>query len=126
MCLVSKRRFPKKAKKDIICYKLLEKFEEKYYTPCRGIYVDINKELKAKGISLSIIEPYEKGEGYIHSFRTLPHRDALESSGWNLSRISIFKCIIPKGTKYHIGNNYDICSKKIIFKKLICSYQYNR
>ena len=57
MCLNSKWRFPKRAKKDIVCYKILEKVEtdndDEYYTPYQDTEVDITKPFKAKGISLS-------------------------------------------------------------------------
>ena len=123
MCLVSKWRFSKRAKKDIICYKILEKMEERYYTPYQNIKVDVTKPLKAVGNSITFLDPLEKGSGYIHTISNLGLvKYYIEEM--RCSHSVVFKCIIPKGTKYHKSqNDNEYCSRKIIFDKQIQSYE---
>ena len=126
MCLISKWRFAKKASHDIVCYKVLDKMGGEYYTPYMGTIVDINRVLKAKGFSFSFFEPKEKGTGYIHTYVTLQYtKNCLFEIGYNPP--IVFKCIIPKGTKYHISKDcIEFCSKKIDFESQIPSYEiYN-
>lgn len=116
MCLTSKWRFPKIAKEDIVCYKVLEvNIDNRYFvTPYRKNIVDINKPYEAKEAnSLSIFHPYTKTKGYIHTFAFIP---TLQNLKERFDNPVVFKCIIPKGTKYHRGN-FAYCSKKIIFKE---------
>lgn len=127
MCLVSKWRFPKRAKKDIVCYKILEKVKtdnsDEYYTPYLDVKVDITKPLKALGNSITFIDPLEKGSRYIHTISSL---DLVNHYIWemNCSRPVVFKCIIPKGTKYHKSlYNNEYCSRKIIFDREVQSYE---
>lgn len=126
MCLISKWRFPNKASKDIKCYKVLSKTFGEYYPPFFDEEpIDITIPFKAKGNSLSIINNKEKGKGYIHVFSNIDsakcfaHEELVDST--------IFECIIPKGTKYHMSKEGDqFCSKVIIFNKQIPSYEiYN-
>lgn len=125
MCLVSKWRFSKRAKKDIVCYKILERTGGEYYTPYLDTEVDITKPFKAKGISLSFNNNtrYEKTKGYIHTISDLGLiKHYIE--GMSCSHPVVFKCIIPKGTRYHKSqNDNEYCSRKIIFDKQIQSYE---
>lgn len=107
MCLISKWRFPKKAKKDIVCYKVLKlSFDGKLYTPFMSKEVDTSKPLIAKGSSFSIFDPLEKKGGYIHSCANCRSEYANQ----------IWKCIIPKGTRYHEAfDGCEYCSRKLIF-----------
>lgn len=126
MCLISKWRFPRKAEKDIVCYKVLRALKypagpEKiqFFTPFVGDIIDIHKPIIAtsnvKPIKKwwdRIISPHTKTYGYIHTYST--KRDArgcADALGFNCR---IFKCIIPKGTEYHIGRGGDYCSKMIV------------
>lgn len=128
MCLVSKWRFSKRAKKDIVCYKILEKMGEGYYTPYQDVKVDITKPLKAEGISLSFSNNtrHEKTKGYIHTISNLG-LVKYYIEGMGCSHPIVFKCIIPKGTKYHKSrDDREYCSRKIIFDEQIQSYEiYN-
>lgn len=129
MCLNSKWRFPKRAKKDIVCYKILEKVEtdngDEYYTPYQDTEVDITKPFKAKGISLSFSNNtrYEKTKGYIHTISSLEYIKTY-LRGFGGIKFAIFKCHIPKGTKYH-ESIYDVeyCSRKIVFDREVQSYE---
>ena len=127
MCLNSKWRFPKRAKNDIVCYKILETDNgDEYYTPFLSTNVDITKPFKAEGISLSFNTRYEKTTGYIHTVSSL---ECIRTYLRNIDCIKtvIFKCYIPKGTKYHKSlDNFEYCSRKIIFDKQVQSYEiYN-
>lgn len=131
MCLISKNRFAKKAKTNIVCYKAYYyEGEGKYSAPFLRDIVDINKEvIKAEGVSFSFYKPYEKSVGYIHVFKYLLNNYKIKCYfGENNSpNIRIFRCIIPKGTKYHISTNgYEYCAKKIIIKELMPSYKYDK
>lgn len=115
MCLLSKWRFPKKAKEDIICYKCLVRLDDdskqsSLYTPIMYTEVDINKPLKAEGSSFTLFnDGHIKGEGYIHVY-------AYE----NILSPLLFKCIIPKGTYYHESfDGSTFCAKQIIFLEQI-------
>ena len=109
MCLISKWRFPKKAKKDIVCYKVLRSSSDgKLYTPFIGEKVDTSKPLIAKGSSFSILNPLEKKGGYIHTYKDRHYEYTVQ--------IQIWKCIIPKGTRYHEAfDGCEYCSRKLIF-----------
>ena len=48
-------------------------------------------------------------DGFIHTFASVPPYYNLF---WNNR---VFKCIIPKGTKYFIGDDDDYASEQIIF-----------
>jgi hypothetical protein len=122
MCLISKLRFPRKALRDIECFKVLYKNGDEYFTPYMDTVVNVNEPLKAKGWSISII-PYEKARGYIHTYSSL---NVARASIMVLDdpSVVIFKCIIPKGTKYHISAYYtEYCSKQIKFISQIPSYE---
>lgn len=88
------------AREDIIVYKVLEKGCDGYYSPYRRSYVDITKGQQA------IIE--EKSDLFIdigiHCFTHLFFAMAVA----NIQRNVLFKCYIPKGTKYYIGSDDDI------------------
>lgn len=122
MCLISKWKFAKKAKEDIVCFKVLSVDEDgNYYAPYMNNVVDISKSYKAKGISLTLFNLFEKGKGYIHTLKYCPSYKFLNSEFGYIQTI-VYKCIIPKGTKYHEGLYGEYCSKKIIFKNLVPSY----
>ena len=125
MCLISKWIFPRKAKKDIVCYKLLvvlptDSEKVQFVTPFMYDEVDIHKPIIATSkVKLlekwwdRITNPYTKTYGYIHTYFTKENAEGCANS-LELSNYKIFKCIIPKGTKYHIGTCGDYCSKMIV------------
>ena len=117
MCLISKWNFPKKAKEDIICYKILRKEEYGYYTPYLDTPVKLNSTLKATGCRFrSFKNRYEVGEGYIHAYtkRYLANPVRFEEFMDDSYDYVSIKCIIPKGTKYHVSKNgFEICSRKM-------------
>jgi hypothetical protein len=118
MCLISKWKFPKKAKEDIICYKILTRSNGIYKTPITYTSVDINRPLIAKGNSFRIVNPDIKDIGYIHTLMFVNDgKEIMKRDGYTkATKASLWKCIIPKGTKYHISKiRYEYCSKQIIF-----------
>lgn len=109
MCLISNNRFPSRAKKDIVCYKILVRKHGSWYTPCRNTPMEIGKLHKAKGSSFSLFKNKKKGRGYIHACLLVPLFLGADDSA--------FRAIIPKGTKMHIGRKGDICAKEMYISK---------
>ena len=123
MCLVKNKKYhpfnrPLIAKEDIVCYKKLGQDGENIYTtPCTDTQVPIeciqNKiPFKAQILSkFKFIWKHVFGfgrfveDGFIHSFQ--------EDDGY--SNYAVFKCIIPKGTKYFVGYDGVYASEQIVF-----------
>ena len=111
MCIQVKTIFPKRAKTDIVCYKILN---ENMTAPYTKFQYDF-KEYKANGLSnllkdikdsiirkLRFKEPpmyYFYSVGLIHTYKC-PPLIALSKFYKDLNR-KVFKCIIPKGTYYY-------------------------
>lgn len=112
MCLISKWRFPRKAKEDIVCFKVLRycKISNGWITPYRYAVIYLGKEFVAKNQkTFSISNPYKKDKGYIHAFTA---KEYVRYNMWNNE--SVFKVIIPKGTRYHISKQgIEICARKM-------------
>ncbi len=125
MCiyLTEKNSTPKTARKDIVCYKILENNtwngQNCWHTPFRGCAINLGETYKANGyLEVRYFEYFETpwscyetwvGEGAIHTFKTLDGAKKMFSNhrlrhlyGINQSCV-IVKCIIPKGTKYFSG-----------------------
>ena len=75
--------------------------------------VDVNKDYVAEGNSIST-QCYIKGIGYIHTLNFIPPKFYIRDY-FGLGKYVIFKCIIPKGVKYHYDGRNMYCSKKILF-----------
>lgn len=152
MCLYLKSgSLPKKATEDITCYKVIieESFGGKcLMTPYQGLDIDEKiisgkKPFKAeiwdfthhKVRSIKVKE-FQKlgynnsgaiGSGAIHTFKT---KEAAKTNAVLFAhkiksyKMSVYKCIIPKGTLYYesVFNPEDcFASQKIIFKESIFS-----
>ena len=123
MCIRVKNIFPKKAKTDIVCYKLLR---SDMTAPITGFQYDLG-EYKANGLfSLlkSIINSivgklfftkkvyYDYSIGLIHTYKLL----ALHFVDLQLNYLHkrLFKCVIPKGTYYYESNDsIEYASRKL-------------
>ena len=122
MCLYSKKLFPKRAEKDIICYKYLMYEDSTLVTPVTKTKVT-EDQLKRKvpfkaRFSLGLVSitfdsdnsiVFGISRGWIHTCKQ-PSNDEYYRS------IITYKCIIPKGTLYYenmFGNEY--ASKEIKF-----------
>lgn len=122
MCLYKDKKHhpfnrPLIAKEDIICYKKLAEIGNAYITPYTYIQVPIECIRDKVPFKAQILSKFKfiwnhilgfnnlvEG-GFIHSFQKDPT--------W--SEYVTFKCIIPKGTKYFIGEEWDYASEQIIF-----------
>ena len=137
MCLATKTDTPSIAQKDIVCYKFY--ILHKVYPPCEDAVLlspyrnspapAINKvtntllggaeyaEAFLNGITISM---YLVNLGF-HSFKCIDDL-VKETNFYRFFTIKIFKCIIPKGSKYYEGVYCEYpsyCSESIILKEII-------
>ena len=136
MCLITTKNIPEIAQEDIICYKfyVLHKVKDDinlpsydkdgYLSPYQGMPAPTINEVTNTLLDRAYLSKYTAvymvGRGF-HSFKYLD--DLIhELDFWLSSDIKIFKCIIPKGTKYYEGKFGDFpsyCSESIILKETI-------
>ena len=124
MCLITTKDIPEIAQEDIVCYKIYILIEDELLSPYQGSPAPaINKvtnTLLDRAYLSKYTAVYMVGRGF-HSFKYLD--DLIEELDFWLSfDIKIFKCIIPKGTKYYEGKFGDFpsyCSESIILKEAI-------
>ena len=125
MCLLVNTEY-KIAKEDIICYKVLYKsnYSGKLYSPYVTFWWELNKLTKADGKPyIHIIEGQKKKimRGYFHTFKTIKGAKSLKEC-LCCCGVFIYKCVIPKGTKYWEGT-FNGCkgfaSKNLIIKEEI-------
>ena len=131
MCLITTKNIPKIAQEDIVCYKYYrfkkkdgksELFSPYYKAPVPNLNEIVSTELD------ELPEPTDPSKDLyciinkgFHSFKYLDDLTK-ELYFWPLFDVKIFKCIIPKGTKYYEGNYIDLpsyCSESIILKETI-------
>ena len=130
MCLVKDKRYhvfnrPLVAEEDIVCYKqLYVNYKGEIVTPYTNIPVPtkcIQKNKKKRvPFKAEILNKWKfilrhvlgfsniVTDGFIHTFSSPPYY----SLGWG---DCVFQCIIPKGTKYFIGEDGEYASEQIIF-----------
>lgn len=124
MCIEVKNIFPKRAKTDIICYKLLK---EDMTAPYTGFQYDF-KEYKANGLFSLLIDIedyiitklhfkrfsmyYFYSVGLIHTYKKSALPFVINQCKYLKRRL--FKCIIPKGTYYYESDDsYEYASRKL-------------
>lgn len=134
MCLYSRQILPRRATKDIVCYKLFKKKTRRkkkngriairYQSPfqCDHFYGSnmLNTVLHAK-TTIRHNKPYwnqtskttRVESGYFHAYQTARNYYTLLITAWK--NIVLLKCIIPKGALYYKGVNGDICANQMIF-----------
>ena len=116
MCIEVKNIFPKRAKTDIVCYKLLK---EDMAAPYTGFQYDF-KEYKANGLFILlkdiknfIIEKpsfingvlyYYYDIGLLHTYKKPALSFVINQCKYLKRRL--FKCIIPKGTYYYESSDF--------------------
>lgn len=123
MCLIKDKVFhrhnrPLIADRDIPCYKKLQQVgKNTYITPITDTQVPIECIQDKVPFEAQILSKFKfiwnhilgfgrfVEDGFIHSFQ--------EDDGYRL--YEVFKCIIPKGTKYFIGYEGEYASERIIF-----------
>ena len=119
MCLVSKRKEPYTATKEIVGYKyIIDKghYWESPFQHTKHPYGRlINKESKIT--KSCMITPYiEVSNGYFHFLIDNIRPGNIEFL-YKILKISVVECIIPKGAHYYIGRDNDICADEIIIYK---------
>ena len=130
MCLISIQKKPFIAKEDIVCYKYLFEDNGNLITPyanekvCKSQNIIGNKQKpslldrffpqKEKMQAYDGQEHISITQGYIHTYYSI---NRLLMSAPRYAKI--FSCIIPKGTKYWVGEAGDYASTKIIYKEQI-------
>lgn len=148
MCLYSKQILPRRATKDIVVYKevmYVDNLKKVYKTPFAGYYILLSEfgNIKSAIGTISILRstiPTQKihtkiGSGYFHCHRCMPLLKGKSRYGaysTDDGRIKyntqwrIVECTIPKGSLYWIGVDYDICSDKLIFNKVLSEEEINQ
>ena len=129
MCLVIKKsKHPrgeaKTAKRNIVCYKVLKCNDDMFFTPVLWVsvshYILSNEDFVADRFVDKMDDLVFENEVHygIHSYRNIfitLFRLA------RMKRVSkdyfIYKCIIPKGSRYWIGHKFEYASDRIRFKK---------
>lgn len=115
MCLNPKHKNAKVAKKDIECIKWLDKDNKNFISPYQCMIYKLGSTYEAKFSFHN--DTIEEG---IHAFRgtRVWYTKYFKSS--TVCKTDVFvKAIIPKGTKYYVGKNYDIVAEKMIITKEI-------
>jgi hypothetical protein len=113
---------PLRAKSDIVCFKILIKTSDnRFITPVQRVEISPDclyhkQPLKASILSYFRFFKYhilgKRGivtDGFIHTHETL------NLSIYTPEYYTIFKCVIPKGTRYYRGLSNQYASRKIIF-----------
>lgn len=123
MCLFKDGKYhphnrPLIAEEDIVCYKkVFGPINGKYITPYTDTIIPTECIENKVPFKAKIVQKFRffwnhilgmsniVDDGFIHIY-TYPAQEF---------RHTTFKCIIPKGTKYFIGEGVDLASKKIVF-----------
>lgn len=128
MCL--KLRFysrKRTAKEDIICYKWLRFYPQfgtginVYRTPFRNASVNIGEKYTSELNSPFIFNEYRSIDVGLHSFADRSDAEDIMTKNYSV----IVQCIIPKGSKYYVGDYYgcvSYASNTIIYEKVIHTY----
>ena len=155
MCLITKQLHPKIADNDIICYKVLLKTKTgertSYVSPIQHWFyfkdepdpnyvfvpdksywlLEKNEDIKPSYVdNLGIVNPYpvnyELYSGYFHMYKNKEDAEKFMTV-YRVLSLSIFECVIPKGSKYYEGTCQmqnliadSIASDKLIVKKQLC------
>ena len=118
----------KKAKENIVCYKILRVHCGYLFTPYtedevpsqiyQGEVPMVGDPLKSRRFFRRIFHSDLIEGGYIHTFRVWScARNAAEWFAKKGIKVRIFKCIIPKGTYYYQGIERDYASEQIVYKQ---------
>lgn len=116
MCLVSNRRFPRIALKNIIVYKILCENDTppfyRGYKYKKGINYPEGKSSIERVGGTTFVD-----KGYLHAFSDKriaeAHKDTLEQEDSSL-KLRIVEMKVPFGTRYYSGA-FDICAKKLVW-----------
>lgn len=131
MCLITTKDIPEIAQEDIVCYKLYKLRDNKLLSPYREVVAPNINEVTNTVLDRACVFSYKGNHvnysvsrGF-HSYKNISNSKE-ELRFWihflAYSNVRIFKCIIPKGTKYYEGKFGDFpsyCSESIILKETI-------
>lgn len=131
MCLITTKDIPEIAQEDIVCYKLYKLRDNKLLSPYREVVAPNINEVTNTVLDRACVFNYKGNHvnysvsrGF-HSYKNISNSKE-ELRFWihflAYSNVRIFKCIIPKGTKYYEGKFGDFpsyCSESIILKETI-------
>ena len=130
MCLESKTIFPKIAKEDIICYKVIDIKGYSVYN--RSYQYDEHKINKANGGSRLIKDIlfyffHRKKYPFVRYVFVILHSFAFKEYALRLfinlgkhESYTIWECVIPKGSLYFEGHYYEYGSRKLKLVRRIC------
>lgn len=138
MCLVSQRKEPFIAQRDIKVYKLLRYNETKgvYVTPFYDKEVQIGENLYGgetlPELAIDDDNLINIGKGYVHAYVKPLQKHYISVLKWlsihgKAEQLFFYEAIIPKGTEYYIDRFFDtICAKKMIIQDkyyLLCELE---
>lgn len=118
MCLRTKMLEPAIAQKDIVVYKWLNEKEDKLYAPYyRHFNYTLNKEHKTFLFCI-----YGTVNDGFHSIKNRITAVFHYAKYGCINKANLFKCVIPKGSKYYTGqdtsgSNKGFASDTIIIKR---------
>lgn len=113
MCLYTKWKKPKEAKKDIIVYKILD---ETRVSPIRGFVYNLGVKYDTNFEHVNSL--FTNGRFINAGFHAFTSKRALLKSSLMKNPLKLgvaFKCIIPKGSSYYISS----CKKEIVSDSII-------
>lgn len=117
MCLQKvTTKYPKIAKKDIICYKVVIKTEDgNYLSIYRGCHCKLNTVLRDKHFQMCSV--WNTVDLAFHTIKSLSRAKRI----FQYKDIYILKATIPKDTRYYQGkfdDSVSYASEKIIYEEL--------
>lgn len=106
----------KTAKEDIHCYKVLRIKNTHLISPYQKYRYYLNKLVTVdKMIHNNFGNVYEGLHAYTTKLKALNCIIWMARVlGWGHDNYKVYNCIIPKGSKYYLGNNGDIVSNQMI------------
>ena len=124
MCLITTKNIPEIAQEDIVCYKIYILIEDELLSPYQGMPAPAINEVTNTLLDRAYLSNYRGAYMISKGFHSFKYLDDLinELDFWQSFDIKIFRCIIPKGTKYYEGKFGDFpsyCSESIILKETI-------
>lgn len=115
MCLYTKQKEVKIAKKDITCYKLINPNMTSWF------HTEFKWELnKLYETEMDFCPVYKTVSQAFHSYKTL--QDLMYGYFQSLSPCMMVKCTIPKGSEYYLGKQGELdgyASNKIIANEIL-------
>jgi len=130
MCFAIHPEYQEKliAKKDIVCYKVLDKIESRYFGPYQGTEYRFGRVRKSVIGEVDEWKTHKQVGKGLHSYMTLKkakyrHNDI----SYVCDGIAVlFECVIPKGSEYYKnpdGAKMEYISNQLIIVKRLSRYE---